>query len=67
MSAEDRLLRQPEVEHITRFSASKLEQDRAKGRGIPFCKIGRAVRYRLSDVQRYLAELPTINTTTNAG
>ena len=65
-SFSERLLSQPEVQAMTRLSASKLEKDRVIGSGIPFVKIGRAVRYRLSDVQRFLSELPTFKSTTEA-
>lgn len=34
-------------------SAKKLQADRASGTGCPYVKIGRAIRYRLSDVVAY--------------
>ncbi|CAO3449085.1 hypothetical protein [Azospirillum largimobile] len=34
-------------------SAKKLQADRVKGIGCPFVRIGRCVRYRLSDVVAY--------------
>lgn len=33
-----------------------LQGQRLRGDGIPFVKIGRLVRYRMADVQRYLEE-----------
>lgn len=36
-------------------SKQKLEIDRHKGKGPAFCKIGRIVRYRKSDLDAYLA------------
>ncbi|MFN8655324.1 MAG: hypothetical protein U0105_03200 [Candidatus Obscuribacterales bacterium] len=37
-------------------SRAKLRKDRMKGCGIPFVYIGRAVRYRESDVRAWLGE-----------
>lgn len=39
---------------------SKLEHDRAAGTGLPYLKLGRAVRYRRSAIERYL-ELITVS------
>lgn len=38
------------------ISEQGLRNNRHLGKGIPYIKLGRAVRYRLSDVERYLAE-----------
>lgn len=35
-------------------SVRKIEADRIKGNGIPYLKIGRAVRYKMSDIQEYM-------------
>jgi hypothetical protein len=35
-------------------SRSKLSDDRMKGRGIPFVYVGTSVRYRESDIQKWL-------------
>lgn len=53
----DRLLSQREVKEITGFSDSKLEQDRGKGKGIPWVRIGRAIRYRESAVIQFCESL----------
>lgn len=37
-----------------KVSRVKLQQDRQRGRGAPYVKIGRAVRYRLADVEAWL-------------
>ncbi|WP_374631137.1 DNA-binding protein [Ferrovibrio sp.] len=37
-------------------SAKKLQADRVRGVGCPYIKIGRLVRYRLSDVVAYEAK-----------
>ncbi len=39
-----------EVSKITGMALSTLRNDRWKSRGIPYCKIGKAVRYDLVDV-----------------
>lgn len=42
------------VAEITGLSLSKLRQDRMKGKGIPYCKLGRSVRYDAQDVQTFM-------------
>ena len=48
------LLKQKEVATWTGMSEAWLEQSRFKGLGIPYIKIGRAVRYRVDDVQHWI-------------
>jgi predicted DNA-binding transcriptional regulator AlpA len=48
------LLKQKEVATWTGMSEAWLEQSRFKGIGIPYIKIGRAVRYRTEDVQQWI-------------
>lgn len=62
----DVLLKQPTVEQLTSLAASTLEQHRLKGNGIPFVRIGRSIRYRLSDVVRFIGGLPAFNSTAQA-
>jgi predicted DNA-binding transcriptional regulator AlpA len=62
----DRLLDDYEVAQITRRARSTLQKDRVSGTGIPFVRIGRLVRYRQSDVTAYLAELPSLRSTSEA-
>lgn len=50
----DRLLTQKEVADWTGMSPAWFEMARFKGTGIPYVKIGRAVRYRTSDVQNWI-------------
>jgi predicted DNA-binding transcriptional regulator AlpA len=58
MAAEqaDRLLTQQQVVDWTGMSSAWFEMSRFKGTGIPYVKIGRAVRYRSSDVQNFITE-----------
>ncbi|MGJ0393308.1 MAG: helix-turn-helix transcriptional regulator [Methylocystis sp.] len=60
------LLDEKEVSAITGRAPATLQKDRVNGRGIPFVRIGRLVRYRKSDVTRYIAELPTFLSTAEA-
>ncbi|WP_163340219.1 AlpA family transcriptional regulator [Desulfopila sp. IMCC35008] len=65
-SSNDRLLQQDEVKEMLGLADSTLEQWRLKGKGPKFVKLGRAVRYRLSDVQHYISSLPCFGSTTEA-
>ena len=49
-----KLLTPPEVADLTGLSLDTLAQWRSQGRGIPYLKIGRVVRYDPGDVQTYL-------------
>ncbi|MBM4313718.1 MAG: helix-turn-helix domain-containing protein [Deltaproteobacteria bacterium] len=62
----DKLLTQKEVKEITGLADSTLEQWRLKGKGPKFIKLGRLVRYRLSDLDTYISKLPGFNSTTEA-
>jgi predicted DNA-binding transcriptional regulator AlpA len=57
------LLSDREVEKITGRARSTLQKDRVAGTGIPFVRLGRQVRYRPEDVAAYLAELPSLRST----
>ncbi|HVO63636.1 MAG TPA: helix-turn-helix domain-containing protein [Terriglobales bacterium] len=48
------LLSAEEVADLTGLSTETLAQWRSQRRGIPYLKIGRRVRYDLTDVQAYL-------------
>jgi excisionase family DNA binding protein len=48
------LLRPEEVANLTGLSLETLAQWRSQKRGIPYLKVGRAVRYDAADVQAYL-------------
>ena len=51
--------------HYLNVQASTLEQNRWKGTGPPFVKIGRSVRYRKADLDAYL-DANVFNSTTEA-
>lgn len=48
------LLTEKEVATMTARSLSAIRQDRHYGRGVPYHKIGRSVRYSLTDITAYL-------------
>jgi excisionase family DNA binding protein len=54
-SAMLNLLTPEQVADLTGLAIETLAQWRSQKRGIPYLKIGRAVRYDPADVQRYLA------------
>jgi predicted DNA-binding transcriptional regulator AlpA len=62
----DQLLSDRDVEKITGRAQSTLQKDRVAGKGIPFVRMGRLVRYRQSDVNAYLASLVTYRSTSEA-
>ena len=53
-STNARLLTAEDVAEWTGLSLDTLAQWRSRKRGMPYLKIGRAVRYHPSDVQEYL-------------
>ena len=61
------LLTDLDLEQLRIMSQSKAQKDRVAGRGIPFVKIGRLVRYRPADVEKFLSDLPTLCSTSEAG
>lgn len=57
------LFNQIVIAHVRECSTATLERDRWAGGGIPFIKIGRAVKYRKSDVLAWLAQYQPQNST----
>lgn len=53
-SVNQKLLNPKEVAEMTGLSAQTLAEWRSEKRGISYLKIGRAVRYDPTEVQRYL-------------
>jgi len=60
------LLNQKQYCELTGKADSTAEQDRLYGRGAPFIRMGRSIRYRLDDVVDWLESLPRYNSTTEA-
>ena len=48
------LMTTAEVADFIRASKQSLDQDRYLGRGLPYVRIGRKIRYRKEDVLEYL-------------
>lgn len=49
------LLTETELAALVSRSLSAIRQDRHHGRGVPYLKIGRSVRYSLIDITAYLS------------
>ncbi len=50
----NKYLTEKEVSEISSIALSTLRQDRFEGRGIPYVKLAKSVRYSLQDVIEYL-------------
>jgi hypothetical protein len=56
MQTTDFFLSEAETAAYLKISKSKLRNDRFKRCGLPYVKLDRLVRYRLSDIKSYLEE-----------
>jgi len=54
MNIGQQFLTEKETAKITSRSLSTLRNERSKGDGIPYHKIGRSVRYKLEDVMNWM-------------
>jgi len=55
--SNERLMLTPEAAEILGFAEKTLEKDRCtRELGIPYVKLGRAVRYRLTDLMKFIDE-----------
>ncbi len=54
MQTDDLYLSECEVAGVLKISRSKLRNDRHHGQGLPYFKIDRIVRYRMSDIKNFL-------------
>ena len=52
----ERYLNEYEVSEITGRAVQTLRNDRFKKQHLPYCKVGRSVRYALSDVISYMED-----------
>ena len=50
------LLNEVEVSKTIKRSVQTLRNERFRGTGLPYCKIGRSVRYRLCDVEKFIEQ-----------
>ncbi len=60
------LFNQVIIAHVRDCSIATLERDRWAGGGIPFIKIGRAVKYKKADVVKWLDQHQTQASTSEA-
>ena len=56
MSKVERLLTTKQLADVLGFAPKTLSNQRILGTGIPFIKIGNAVRYKTSDIETYIEE-----------
>ncbi|WP_142278448.1 helix-turn-helix domain-containing protein [Mycobacterium europaeum] len=56
MDALPALMTTAEVADLIRASKESLNQDRYLGRGLPYVRIGRKIRYRREDILKYLSD-----------
>ena len=56
------LLTEKQLSEILKVSVRTLQAQRQKGFGIPYCKIGRSVRYDMDAIQQYLQQNNFIST-----
>ena len=54
MEYQTRYVTEKEVSQITGLALSTLRNDRATQRRIPYCKVGRSVRYLMDDVINFM-------------
>jgi len=48
------LLKEQELASLLNLSLSMIRKDRRLGRGVPFVRMGRSIRYRPEDVRAYM-------------
>ena len=48
------LLTEKEVQDLYKLNVKTLQRERFNGSGIPYIKLGRRVRYKVSDINAYL-------------
>ena len=48
------LLTEKEVQEYYKININTLQRNRSVGLGLPYVKLGRLVRYKVSDIEKYL-------------
>ena len=48
------LLTEKEVQEYYKINVNTLQRNRSMGLGLPYVKLGRLVRYKVSDIEKYL-------------
>ena len=54
METKIQYINENQVSEITKMALSTLRNNRSKGQGIPYIKLGRSVRYDLQDVIEFM-------------
>ena len=54
MELQTQYIDENQLSKITKMALSTLRNNRSKGRGIPYIKVGRSVRYDLLDVIEFM-------------
>lgn len=54
MNIKQQFLTEKETANLTARSLSTLRNERSKGVGLPYHKIGRSIRYKLGDVMEWM-------------
>ena len=54
MNHQTRYINENQVSKITKIALSTLRNNRSKGLGIPYIKLGRSVRYDLQDIIEFM-------------
>ncbi|MBN1548486.1 MAG: helix-turn-helix domain-containing protein [Syntrophaceae bacterium] len=47
-------IKENEAAHLMKMSVQTLRNHRTQGKGCPYLKIGRSVRYSVADIEKYL-------------
>jgi len=56
MKDADEFLTEEDVSKLTKLSLQTLRNNRSTGKGFPYIKIGRSVRYKKSDVLQFMED-----------
>ena len=48
------LLTEKEVQELYKLNVKTLQRERFNGTGIPYVKLGRRVRYKIEDIEKYI-------------
>lgn len=52
----EQLIDEKQLAEITGKALQTIRNDRCKKKGVPYIKLGRSIRYSLSDIARYIDE-----------
>ncbi|EGR2301927.1 helix-turn-helix domain-containing protein [Vibrio parahaemolyticus] len=61
----NKYLTSKQLADLLQLTESTLANQRSQGRGIPFVKVEKAVRYRVSDIEAYLSKEESVSVKTD--